>query len=69
MKKTKKKISNMILKFLLIVLLITDIYPFIWMLLGSLKKNVEFSKSMFALPEGIHLQNYVEAFRLAEIPV
>lgn len=69
MKKKTLKPSAMILKVLLILLLITDIYPFIWMFLGSIKKNVEFSKNMFSLPEGIHVANYIDAFRMAEIPV
>lgn len=69
MKRKKVKVSGMILKTILAVLLITDIYPFVWMFLGSLKKNVEFSKSMFALPEGLYLQNYIDGFKMAEIPV
>lgn len=69
MKRKKVSLSGMILKTVLAVLLITDIYPFVWMFLGSLKKNVEFSKSMFALPEGFYLQNYIDGFKMAEIPV
>lgn len=69
MKGKKIKVSGVVLKVLLISLLITDIYPFIWMLLSSFKKNVEFSKSMFAFPEQLYFQNYIEAYRLADISV
>lgn len=69
MKRKKVKLSGAVLKTLLIILLITDVYPFIWMLLSSFKKNVEFSESMFALPKQLYFQNYIEAYRLADIAV
>lgn len=62
-----KSVSGIILKVLLLVLLITDLYPFIWMLLGSFKTNVEFASSMFALPKGLHFENYITAYQLADI--
>ncbi len=65
----KRNVSGIVLKALLICLLITDIYPFVWMFLSSFKKNVEFSQSMFALPGQLYFQNYIEAYRLADIGV
>ena len=44
------------------LLLVIEIYPLVWLVLSSLKQNSEFSlKPVWALPEGIHWQNYADA--------
>ena len=46
-----------------ILFMVIQIYPVIWMLLSSLKDPTEFyTKPMFALPNGLYLSNYAEAW-------
>lgn len=46
----------------LIALAISIIIPVAWVFFASIKENREFYGSPWALPEGIHFQNFVEAF-------
>ncbi|MDP4502445.1 carbohydrate ABC transporter permease [Nonomuraea turcica] len=41
--------------------------PVAWVLVASLKQKSEFFGSPWALPEGLHLQNYVDAFVTARM--
>ena len=48
---------------LIAILLVIEIYPMIWMFLGSFKTQSEFLNEPFwALPQSWSLQNYVEVF-------
>lgn len=58
-----------ILKFFMAVLIISDLYPFVWMLLSSFKMNSEFAQSMFSLPNGLYYQNYIQAYQYGNIGV
>lgn len=52
---------------LIALLLIIEIYPMIWMLLGSFKTQSEFLNEPFwALPQSWDFQNYVEVFTTGE---
>lgn len=51
----------------LIALAITIIIPVAWVFFASLKENVEFYSNPWALPEGFYFQNFVEAFRDAQM--
>lgn len=51
----------------LIALAVTIIIPVAWVFFASIKENVEFYGSPWALPEGFYLQNFVEAFRDAHM--
>src|SRR5690625_78656 len=51
----------------LIALAITIIVPVAWVFLASIKENAEFYGNPWSLPEGIHFQNFVEAFRDAQM--
>jgi ABC-type glycerol-3-phosphate transport system permease component len=55
-----KVIKNSIVLFLLISLSILFMFPFIWMLMTSLKSNKEMILPIF-FPTEIHLENYVKA--------
>jgi raffinose/stachyose/melibiose transport system permease protein len=45
------------------LLLLIEVVPLLWLLLSSLKGPSEFStKPMWALPEGLHWQNYADAW-------
>lgn len=47
---------------LVIAIALVIAVPVAWVLLASLKKKSEFYGSPWTLPEGLHLQNYVDAF-------
>ena len=61
------KLGRGVLKFLLVILLVIDLYPIIWLLLSSFKKEAEFIKPMYMLPEGLHWQNYSVAISQAHL--
>lgn len=46
----------------LIALAISIIVPVAWVFLASIKENQEFYGSPWALPQGIHVQNFIDAF-------
>ncbi len=47
----------------IVLLILIEVVPLIWLFLSSLKAPAEFSsKPMWALPDGLFLQNYVEAW-------
>ncbi|MDO5423299.1 MAG: carbohydrate ABC transporter permease [Eubacteriales bacterium] len=63
MNKTKKIISSVLLKLVIALVVVIDVYPIVWMFLCALKKPTEFvSKPSYALPEGLYLQNFVDAW-------
>ncbi|SHH95870.1 carbohydrate ABC transporter permease [Virgibacillus chiguensis] len=51
----------------LITLAVSIIVPVAWVFLASIKQNKEFYESPWALPEGIHLANFAEAFQEAQM--
>ena len=60
---------RILLGFLLCLLLISNVYPFVWMLISSFKTNAEFGQSMFALPKSLYFENYIKAYQMADIGV
>lgn len=61
------KLGRGILKFLIVALLVVDLYPIIWLILSSFKREAEFIKPMYMLPEGLHWQNYSVAISQAHL--
>lgn len=51
----------------LLSLAISILIPVAWVFFASIKENVEFYGSPWALPEGLYLQNFVEAFKDAHM--
>jgi len=49
------------------LLSVTVIVPLMWVLLASIKQNSEFYGNPWTLPKGIYFQNYIEAFKTAEM--
>jgi raffinose/stachyose/melibiose transport system permease protein len=46
-----------------VVLAVVEVVPLVWLALSSLKQESEFSsRSVWALPQGLHWQNYVDAW-------
>ena len=61
--KNKRTVSGIIIKIIILVICIVDIYPIFWMLTASLKQQHEWSSSpAYALPKGFYWQNYVDAW-------
>ena len=53
---------RMPLAMLVALLLVIEVYPLVWLVLSSFKQNSEFSlRPIWALPEGLHWQNYTDA--------
>lgn len=61
------KLGRGILKFSIAVLLVLDLYPIIWLILSSFKKEAEFIKPMYMLPEGLYWKNYQVAMTQAHL--
>ena len=59
--------SRLPLRLLIIVLLFIEIYPMVWMFLGSFKTQNEFLNEPFwSLPSSWSLDNYIEVFTTGE---
>ncbi len=50
-----------------LLLSITVLVPLVWVLLASIKQNSEFYGNPWTLPNGLYFQNYIEAFKTAEM--
>jgi len=51
----------------LIVLALTIIVPVAWVFMASFKENVEFYGNPWTLPQGLHWQNFVDAWTTAKM--
>lgn len=51
----------------LISLAISIIIPVSWVLLASIKTNAEFYGNPWALPKGLNIQNFIDAFQIAQV--
>lgn len=71
MPKHKKPIhfSKIVIYFMLILWSLTTIYPFIWVIMNSFKKNAFIQQSSFSLPTGrrFTMQNFQTAFERIDI--
>lgn len=56
----KKKIIKIIFTVLIILFLIIQIYPVIWLFIASIKPTVELSTAPFAFPKSITLENFAK---------
>lgn len=62
------KIFFTIIFILLVIHSILLIYPFVWLILNSLKNNYEYiSTSSLSLPQEWHFKNYIEVFDLFKV--
>ena len=65
----KKKISiyHIVCAFILLIMVIICIYPIVWMFFGSMKDKAEFYTNIWGLPKQIHLDNYIAAWKNADL--
>jgi raffinose/stachyose/melibiose transport system permease protein len=59
----RSNIASLLFKVFVIIFLAIEVYPILWMLISSFKETREFTVNpSYALPEGLYLQNYVDAW-------
>ncbi len=59
--------SKVVIYAMLILLLVAIVVPVAWVFMASVKQNSEFYGNPFALPQGIYLQNFVDAWTKARM--
>lgn len=73
MKKMKEmsldKVYRLFIYVALITLAITIFIPVAWVFLASIKQNVEFYGSPWAMPQGFYFQNFIDAFQKANMGI
>ena len=55
----KKKAVKIIFAVLIILFLVVQIYPIIWLFIASVKPTVELSVAPFAFPKSVTLENFI----------
>ncbi|SDA43785.1 carbohydrate ABC transporter membrane protein 2, CUT1 family [Lachnospiraceae bacterium G11] len=63
----RRNLANWTLRIILIFFTVIFVYPFIWNLICSIKTNTEYLTDPYALPSSIHIENYVNAFKKANM--
>ncbi|SFF03800.1 raffinose/stachyose/melibiose transport system permease protein [Paenibacillus algorifonticola] len=59
----KKKLSYSLLYYLVIAILLIQIYPVVWLMLSSFKSSIELTTQPFAMPSSWSFENYASVFR------
>lgn len=68
--KIKKTLYLLVIHTFLISVALTCIFPFLWMINSSLKSNASFIQDYgFQLPDSLHFENYLFAFREGNLGV
>lgn len=72
MKRTKNnihtdKLFKVFVYVALITLAISIVIPVLWVFMASIKENSEFYGNPWALPKGVYLQNFIDAFKTAKM--
>lgn len=68
--RTKLRLGRLLVGILVGLLLVVELYPVIWLLLSSIKGPTEFNlRPIYALPEGFHWQNYVDAWTRGKLNI
>lgn len=60
-------LSKLFIYLPLIFLSVTIIVPVFWVFMASIKENSEFYRNPWALPAGVHFQNFIDAWQSAEM--
>lgn len=61
------KVSKIVIYILLFLLAISILIPIAWVFMASIKQNEEFYRNPWALPAGVYLQNFVDAWQKADM--
>lgn len=66
----RKGIATVIGKIFIVLFVIVEIYPILWILMSSMKSTQEFALSAsYALPQGFHYQNYIDAWNRGKMNI
>lgn len=65
---TKRIILNILKWLFLLVLLAIALLPFLWVIISSLRTNLELQVSPFGLPKALQWNNYLNALQMADLP-
>ncbi|GJM68991.1 hypothetical protein HMSSN036_12070 [Paenibacillus macerans] len=63
--KSKRTALSFLLYFIVIAILIVQIYPVVWLMLSSFKSSIELTTKPFSLPTVWSFANYADVFREA----
>ncbi|MBM7572986.1 carbohydrate ABC transporter permease [Aquibacillus albus] len=63
----QKAFSNFIGKAFIFTFLLITVYPIVWLILSSFKDPGEFSNPMYSLPDGVYIQNYIDAWTIGNM--
>lgn len=66
--KTRKLLSNGLLRLTLVGITAVMLYPVIWNIYSSFKTSTEFLGDPFALPASLQWDNYLRALQKTNIP-
>lgn len=66
-RKQRVKLYRFFVYFVLLLLAISIVVPVAWVFMASVKENSEFYGNPWALPMGLHWQNFVEAWNAAKM--
>lgn len=59
----KKTMKSVLIKIIIFVIVIIEVYPIFWMLTAAFKQPSEFvTKPAYALPDGLYVQNFIDAW-------
>lgn len=65
--KSKKTALSFLLYFIVIAILIVQIYPVVWLMLSSFKSSIELTTKPFLLPTVWSFANYADVFRESDL--
>ena len=65
--RSAERLYKVFIYFVLIMLAVCIIVPVAWVFLASIKENSEFYGNPWAMPKGVHWQNFVEAWNAAKM--
>lgn len=60
-------VSKIIIGLILIAVITISVIPFLWVFISSFKSNVEIMSTEMGFPNGLKLNNYINAFKIAPI--
>lgn len=58
----KRKIGKILFNLVILIFLIIQLYPIVWLFVASIKPTVELSSTPFALPHNPTLNNFIKVF-------
>lgn len=63
----KKKVLKIIFVAVILLFLVIQLYPVVWLFMASLKSSAELGSQPFALPKALIFSNYAEIFKDGKI--